>query len=138
MPTVLVQTYSRNKLSPLYNDDGQGKVNVQLIASTTYAAGTVLGEVLATPGVYGAYVAGHSDGTQTAKVLLEYACVTDASGNITQQDGEWGAVYSSTSAYLPTRRQWNAADIVGLDAAGLTALGGVISEGIISAGTLLI
>jgi hypothetical protein len=137
MPTALVQTYSRSKLSPLYNDDGQGKVNVQLIASTTYAAGTVLGEVLATPGVYGAYVSGHADGTQTAKVLLEYACVTDASGNITM-DGEWGATYSSVSAYLPTRRQWNAADIVGLDAAGLTALGGVISEGIISAGTLTI
>ena len=137
MPTALVQTYSRNKLSPLYNDDGQGKVNVQLIASTTYAAGTVLGEVLATPGLYGAYVTGHVDGTQTAKALLEYACVTDASGNITM-DGEWGATYPSAPAYLPTRRQWNAADIVGLDAAGLTALGGVISEGIITAGTLTI
>jgi hypothetical protein len=137
MPTALVQTYSRNKLTPLYHSSDVLKVNVQLIASTTYAAGTVLGEVLASPGTYGAYVAGHSDGTQTAKALLEYACVTDASGNITM-DGEWGATYSSAPAYLPNRCAYNAADIVGLDAAGLTALGGVISEGIISAGTLLI
>jgi len=137
MPTALVQTYSRNKLTPLYDDQHSRKVNVQLIASTTYAAGTVLGEVTATPGLYGAYVAGHTDGTQTAKVLLEYACTTDASGNITM-DGEWGAIYPSAPAYLPNRQSYNAADLVGLDAAGLTALGGVISEGTITAGTLTI
>lgn len=137
MPTALVQTYSRNKLSPLYADHGQGKVNVQLIASTTYAAGTVLGEVTASLGTYGPYVAGHADGTQNAKLLLEYACSTDAQGNITM-DGEWGATYPSAPAYLPLRRAWNAADLVGLDAAGLTAMGGIIAEGTLTAGTLII
>ena len=72
-----------------------------------------------------------------AKVILEYAATTDGSGNITT-DGEWGATYSSISAFLPTRMAYSATDLVGLDNAALTSLGGIIAEGSLTAGTVII
>jgi len=55
MPTTFVSSYSGNaRLEPLYNAEGAIAQNVALAAGS-YARGTVIGEITATPGTYGAY-----------------------------------------------------------------------------------
>jgi len=129
MPAAATWTFSRNKLIALYHENKAQRMNVALGNSLTLAQGTVLGEVTATPGVYIAYASGHSDGSQVAKCILEYACTTDASGNITM-DGEWGQTVKAVPAFLPNSGvAFSIADLTGLDATALTALGGSIAQG---------
>jgi hypothetical protein len=103
MPTSPVQTYELqgNVVYPIYGGPSNDTPldHVSLAASTTYAAGTLLGEVTATPGTYGTYAHGHSDGTQKPSHILMYACTTDASGNITVP-GQWGITTKSIEAYV--------------------------------------
>lgn len=139
MPTSAVWTFSRSKLMPLYGETSAKRMNIALIASTTFAQGTILGEVTATPGTYKAYASGNVDGSQVAKCILEYGCSTDASGNITI-DGEWAATYKSVSAFLPNQGlSYSLGDLTGLDATALTALGGSLAQGSIGgSGTVVI
>jgi len=136
MPTVVQSYWSATRLQPLYRPGQTQQISVKLPASVTYPAGQVLGEVTATPGVYKAYLAAATDGSQNPMVLLEYSCTTDAAGNISQ-GGDFGQVYSSTPAYMPTNLSVLAAELTGLDAAGLSKMGGVILEGTITSGTIL-
>lgn len=140
MPNAATSYYSRAKLVPLYGDEGKHKDNVQIAPSLTLAFGTVLGEITATPGVYKAYASGNSDGSQVAKAILEYAVVTDASGNITLGAGsDFGITQPSVSVYLPNSGvAYNAADLVGLDAGALTALGGSLHQGTLTNGVVVI
>jgi hypothetical protein len=94
--------------------------NAISLVQGTYAAGTVLGEVTATPGTYKAYASGNSDGSQVPKVLLEYPCTVDASGNISQP-GDVVTTRLDTPAYFAGT--FKCSDIVGLDAGALTAAG---------------
>jgi hypothetical protein len=129
MPANPTWTFERNKLIALYHENKAQRMNVALGNSLTLAQGTVLGEVTATPGVYKAYASGNADGTQVAKCVLEYACTTDASGNITL-DGEFGLTVKTVSAFLPNSGvAFSIADLTGLDATALTALGGSIAQG---------
>lgn len=139
MPTTAVWTFSRNKLMPLYGEKDAKRMSVALIASTTFAQGTILGEVTASPGTYGPYASGHVDGTQVAKCVLEYACSTDASGNITV-DGEWAVTRKVVSAFLPNQGlAYSLGDLTGLDATALTALGGSLAQGSIGgSGTVVL
>jgi hypothetical protein len=54
----------------------------RLAASTSYPKGTWLGPVVASPGTYGLYVHGHSDGTQLPGAITTRAYYTDSNGNI--------------------------------------------------------
>jgi hypothetical protein len=137
MPTSATTQYSGIRLDPYMDPDLARAFSVQLTASTTYAAGTVLGEVTATPGVFKAYASGSSDGSQNPRAILIYPCTTDGSGNITIP-GEYGATLKSVPAFYTGT--FRCEDITGLDATALTNNGtwklieGTTSAGIIKLG----
>jgi hypothetical protein len=142
MPTSAIATFGAGRVDPL-KDPRDGDIEViNLRPSTTFAAGTVLGEITATPGAYGAYASGNSDGTQNPTHILQYACVTDASGNITFGAGpagtsEWGQTYRGAPAYRSG--EFSCADLVGLDATALSNNRfGRLVQGTVSSGRVLI
>ena len=119
MPTSPVSTFEPtvgNVVYPLYATDDTLVDHIGLVASTTYAAGTVLGEVTASPGTWGKYAHANSDGTQKPNRVLKYACSTDASGNITVP-GEWGITKKSIEAYKAG--EFRTQELTGLDANNL-------------------
>src|SRR5207247_2338692 len=59
------------------------------------------GEVSATPGLYAAYASGNVDGSQNPKMVLEYACATDANGLITFGDVSTGEEYGQKHLTAP-------------------------------------
>jgi hypothetical protein len=132
MPTAPTSTWelAGNRLDALYPDEAEVD-NIQLKPSTTYVRGTILGEITATPGVYGAYASGNGDGTQNPNHILQYSCVTDASGNITGI-GEWGQAFPSVSAYM--NGTFRTQELVGLDATAVTRLGARLIEGSVTQG----
>jgi hypothetical protein len=73
--------------------------------------------------------------------VLQYACITDASGNITfgtsitAGAAEWGQTYKSAPAYA--YGEFSCADLVGLDSFALSKLGRLV-QGTIAAGRVLI
>jgi hypothetical protein len=83
MPTTPVATFGAGRVDPLKSPDECIVEVVGLKASTTFAAGTLIGEITASPGTYGPYATGNVDGTQNPTHILMYACITDASGNVT-------------------------------------------------------
>jgi hypothetical protein len=96
-------------------------INVNFPASTTIAAGTVLGPVTATPGTYKAYASGNSDGSQIPAGILRRSVVTDASGNITNFN-QWSAPELIAPMY--TKGTFLVSELTGLDANAVTVLGG--------------
>lgn len=134
MPTTAAIQYSGGRLDPLFNADDAlaSMIKVQLKASTTFAAGTVLGEVSATPGTYGPYASGNTDGTQTPAVILAYPVTTDASGTITNAS-EWpGVVETTVPCY--TQGTFRCQDLTGLDANAVTKMAGRLTEGTVASG----
>lgn len=114
-----------------------GQTNVGAITTTatglTGGAGTAVVAVVAqgaagTAGLYGPYLAGATDGTQVAKGILAYPCVTDASGNISFGTGtggeEWGQTHKAADMWI--RGTFRTEDCVGLDQAAIDALGRLI------------
>lgn len=140
MPTAEVMSWSGQKIEPYYRPDEAVLVHVKLVASVNYPRGTVLGEVTATPGTFGAYVDANVDGTGVAKAILPFDVQTDASGNATfastaaQVGGEFGQTSLTVPVYV--RGFFRAEDLVGLDAAGLTDLKGRIVHGTITVGVI--
>lgn len=136
MPTTPIITFSATAVWPLKNPRAARLENLQLKPSTTFAAGTILGEITASPGVYGPYATGNVDGTQNPTHVLQYPCVTDASGNVTFGAGPAGtSEWSQTEKAAPAYRNglFSCADLVGLDAGAVTKLGRLI-QGTVSAG----
>lgn len=106
-----------------------------LTGGTLSIAHTTIGR---TANTFAAYNDANSDGTQTAKAILPYACVTDSMGNISigaQSGGgaTWGETYRSISVYFGG--SFDTSKLVGLDANGVTDLGR-LSSGTTSAGVL--
>ncbi len=140
MPTSPVATFGNSRVDPL-KDQRDGDVEViNLKPSTTFAAGTIVGEITASPGTYGPYASGNSDGTQNPTHVLQYACVTDASGNITFGAGpagtsEWSQTFKGAPAYRSG--EFSCADLVGLDSNAVTKLGRLV-QGTVSSGRVLI
>jgi hypothetical protein len=104
MPTTAIATFGAGRVDPLKDPRDADIEVVNLKVSTSFAAGTVLGEITASPGVYGPYASGNSDGTQNPTHILQYQCVTDASGNVTFGAGpagtsEWGRTEKGAPAY---------------------------------------
>lgn len=138
MPTAPVSTYelAGNRVDPLYPADAREQtVGIQPAGSgtVTLLAGTILGEVTATPGVYGAYASGHADGTQNASHILRYTVTVDTSGNITGLN-EWGQAVTSVDAWYVG--DFRTQDLVGLDANAVTKLNGRLLEGSVTQGIL--
>lgn len=115
--------------------------NVALPASISYANGTVLGEIAATPGTFAAYNSSHTDGTQYAKVVLTYDVTTDADGNVTlsstagQIGDEWGGTDQGAPVYFAGT--FNTGDLVGLDSNAVSQLGRLV-QGTVTTGILRI
>jgi hypothetical protein len=133
MPTSATYRYSNTAVDPVFNaDDAMASmVAVKLKASTTFAAGTILGEIAASPGTYGPYASGNSDGTQNPAGILRRAATTDASGNITNAD-EWGDTGLVASMF--TQGAFRTQDLVGLDANAISKLSGHLIEGSVTSG----
>lgn len=139
MPTAAAVTYSGNRLIPLKNPGAARKEHINLVAGT-YAKGTVVGEVNATPGTYKAYATGNVDGSQNPTHILEYPCVVDGSGNVwlgdTSGSSDRGVSQKSAPAYR--NGYFASEDLVGLDAGGLTKLNGRLTQGNLTTGRVMI
>jgi hypothetical protein len=83
MSNTAQQTFTNQKLEPYYLQPAPVEMAVKLPASVTYARGTLLGELTATPGTFAAYASGNSDGSQFIKAILAFDTTTDGSGNAT-------------------------------------------------------
>lgn len=132
MPTQPIAIYSGQVVDPVFNaeDAMSSMVVVKLAASTTYAAGTVLGEVTTTPGLYKPYASGNVDGSQNPTGILRRPAITDASSNIT--NSEWGI--PSLAASMFTQGAFRTQDLTGFDANAATKLGGHFIEGTVTTG----
>jgi hypothetical protein len=144
MPTNIT-TYSNQKLEPFMNPEEAKMMDIKLVASIDYAAGTILGEVTATPGTYKAYTTGATDGSQFPRLILAYAVSTDASQNVTftTTAGQAGGDLGQTLKYAPAyyKGTFWCADLTGLDAGamGVAATNGYFGRlirGTVSAGIL--
>ncbi len=134
MPTGPAATFSGRRLDPIYNaDDAMASMlAVSLPASVTYDRGTVLGEISATPGVYKAYAAASTDGSQNPSVILQYPVATDATGNLINVN-EWaGAIRYNTPVF--TRGDFRTQELIGLDQNAVTKMAGGLSEGSLTVG----
>jgi hypothetical protein len=142
MPTTPIQTWGMGRLDPFLEAEEADEQAVNLIPSTTFLKGTLLGELTATPGLFKAYASGNADGSQVPKCVLRYDCVTDAAGLITLGGGPTGV---SEHAGEKTRSVdafysgiFKTTDIVGLDAAAVTAMAARLISGILSNGVIAI
>lgn len=143
MPTNPVDSWGMQRLDPFMEPTEASELPVNLIASTTFAAGTLLGELTATPGTFKAYASGNSDGSQVPKLVLRHACVTDSTGNITYGGGPAGV---NQDGILPASKNTSAfmsgifktTDIPNLDAGAVTALGARIVSGNLANGIIAI
>jgi hypothetical protein len=133
MPTAAANTWGNAKLQPFYDAVGAKEIHVALGASLTLARGTVLGELTATPGEFKAYATGNADGSETAKAILAYDVVTDASKNITVSGwGEWGVTRKTCPAFISG--YFKTTELTGLDAAGMVDFGGHMVSGTVADG----
>ena len=145
MPINPSTTWTNAGLMPIVNPLDAVMIDVALKASTTYQAGAVLGELTATLGTYAPYLSTNSDGSQNAKVILKYACVTDASGNIgygpSTSGGEWGETTTAAPVYISGTFQISDMQLTGgagaLDAAGATSLGRIVEGSVAGAAGIL-
>lgn len=139
MPTTASATFGYGRVDPFRRADEAVVRNVNLKASTVFAAGTLVGEITASPGVYGPYATGNVDGTQNPVGVLQYACATDASGNITfgsiAGTSEWGLTSKGAPIYVSGI--FRTEDLVGLDAGAVTKLGRII-QGTTTTGEIII
>jgi hypothetical protein len=131
MPTTPISTWGMGRLDPFMDPDEAHEIAVNLKPSTTYAKGTLLGELTATPGVFAPYTSGAADGSQNPKLLLRHDCVTDAQGYITYGSGpagtseHLGQVSRSTDAFYSGT--FKTQDVPNLDQAALDKIGRLIS-----------
>lgn len=133
MPTAATTTFSNDRLLPYYAGVPHPQQEVKL-ANGTYAKGTLLGEVTATPGTFAAYATAAVDGTGVARCILEYACVV-AAGVITGIDEFSGGALPTAPAFFGGA--FRTEDLVGLDADAIVDLGGHLASGTTSAGVLV-
>ncbi len=139
MPTTAQVIYSTDRLDPVYNAAyALVRVhNVTLVAGT-YAKGTAVGELAATPGTFGAYVDAATDGTGVCRGFLQYACVVDGSGNVTLGTAGGGGEYGQTKKGAPVYfgGAFRTSELVGFDAAALADLNGKLVNGSVANGIM--
>jgi len=134
MPTASSVDYSATRCDPLRNAEVamENIISVKLAASTTFAAGTVLGKITATS-LYTAYASGNADGSQIPVGILQYGAVTDGSSNITNA-AEWPGVVRG-HAPMYRRGTFLISDLTGLDANAVTKMAGNTDGATIAAST---
>lgn len=139
MPTAPIATFGYGRVDPFREAEDAEIRNVNLKPSTVFAAGTIIGEITATPGTYGPYATGNVDGTQNPVGVLQYACATDAGGLITfgsvAGQSEWGQTSRAAPMYMSG--YFRTEDLVGLDAGAVTKLGRLL-QGTTTSGEIAI
>ena len=135
MPTSPSQTFTNDRLMNFYSDVPHQQQAVRLKPSTVFAKATILGEI-GTTGVFAAYASGNADGTETPKCILDRACATDASGNITFGATATGGYNGETHPTAPAffNGSFRTTELVGFDANAATKLGGHLVSGSIADG----
>lgn len=83
MPSTPLYAFPGLKLEPAMRPDSASTIAVLLNASETYTHGEILGELLASPGVYVKYNSAGQDGSQVPKALMVYDVVADSAGKPT-------------------------------------------------------
>lgn len=143
MPTVNTLIFTGGGLQPALRPDLARTIAVRLKPSTTFAEGALVGEITATPGIYGPYVDANVDGTGVARGILKYACITDADGNITlgtvATGLEQGQTKTETEMYFAGT--FNTQDLPqagagSIDAAAIVDLKGILIKGTTADGWL--
>jgi hypothetical protein len=126
-------------VSPLKNPDDASVDVIQLAPSLVYPAGTIVGEVTATPGVYAPYNTGNAPaGTANPTHILQYSVATDASGNIFMGGAalsEWSAPMAGAPAYR--NGMFNCADLIAPDTGWVAKMGRLV-QGTATAGHVMI
>ena len=144
MPINPISSWGMGRLDPFMEANEASEIAVALKTSTTFAKGTILGELTANPGLFAPYASGNTDGSENPKLVLRYDCITDAQGFITfgsapvvAGGGEHpGAVTRSTDAFYSGI--FKTTDLVGLDAGAMTKLGAVLISGTLANGIVKI
>lgn len=137
MPTTAQTTYSADRLDPVYNPmHALERVQNVTLSAGTYAKGTAIGELTATPGTFAAYADANADGTGVCKGFLQYACVADGSGNITIGTVAAGNDFAQTQKGAPAYfgGAFRTSELVGFDAAALADLNGHLVNGTVASG----
>lgn len=132
MPTAASNTFGNARLDPVYKSANALVHHVKLQASQTIAKGTVMGELTASPGTFKVYATGNADGSETAKCIMQYDVVTDASQKVTIGGGEAGQKYETAPVYFSG--YFRTTELVGLDAAGIVDFGGHMVSGVVADG----
>lgn len=137
MPTAATTTFTEDCIDPVYPDVPAPMQNVKL-SDGTYAKGTVLGELTATPGTFAAYADANVDGTGVAKAILKYAVVV-ASGLVTIGTASGGGPFGQTKTHAPVYfgGAFRTSELTGFDAAALADLNGHLANGSVSSGILV-
>lgn len=122
---MLTKTYNCQCLEPIINPHQARTMDIQLAASKTLAAGTVLGEVTAS-GKFDAYADAGAGGLDTARVILKYDCKTDGDGNIWLGDTIGDLIEALPVAPVYYTGDFRKGDLTGLTAAAVADLGRLI------------
>jgi len=109
MPTSALYSFTQDVLVPVRNPHLAAEQAVKLKASTTYAKGTILGELAADQGTYDTFNPNNADGTQLPKCILAYGVETDSNGLPTLIGGVYPLPDNNVPAY--TRGDFDCATI---------------------------
>lgn len=126
---ALIHTFTGQKLEPFSNPDLARTISVKFGNSLTLAQGLAVARKTSDDKWY-AYNDANSDGTEVCRGILQYALVTDASGNVffgTSGVSEHGQYELTAPVY--TQGEFAVADLSGLDALGLADLQGRLIYG---------
>ena len=119
MSNTAFNVYSNQKLEPYYLTPAPAEMTIKLPVSVSYARGTLLGELTASPGTFSAYASGNTDGSQFVKALLSFDTTTDASGNcFVAAVAPYGIVASSPGSAAYFRGAFRSEDIKGAAGTG--------------------
>lgn len=132
MPTAPFQTYTNAKVVPAFDPKSALMKHCNLVQGT-YAPGTLIGELTATPGTFKAYAAASVDGSEVPCGILPLGCIVDAQGNI-NLGGDLGGTTKSVEYYIAGYFQTQ--DLVGLDAEAIAAMNARLVSGTIASGVL--
>ncbi|MBB6053266.1 head decoration protein [Armatimonas rosea] len=83
--SALIYSSNASKLEPAFDPSEARTMAGRFIASTTFAKGTIIGQITAagaTQGQFKPYASGNTDGSQVAVGIVTYDFVTDANGNV--------------------------------------------------------
>lgn len=129
---MVTTTYTGNKVKPYADPDNAVTEAAAFAASKTIAAGTVVGQKTA-DGLFDAYDAGHSDGTEVARGIAVYDFTTDADGKVTIAN-EKGVQCDTAPIYIGG--MFRTTELTGLDDDAVEQLGGLLTSGTAADGVL--